>query len=355
MASRIAAIDAGAGAEPLMDAQYRGPASRVQCWERRSTVPNQEPILTPPALNPESVPYSVMRNVIAFALTSIILSVGEMKRREFVTMVGAAAAAWPLRSSAQQADRRRIGVLVASASDDVDIQERLAGFRQGFAKPGWLEDRIHIDVHFGASRADQYAVLARELLALRPEVILAHSTPIAVTLHRDNPAIPIVFVSVSDPVGSGLVASLAQPGGNATGVLQYEASITGKWLAMLKEISPRLTHATILANPRTTPFDFFLRAAEASGASLAIEVVASPVERETEIKRGIETCAQMTNCGLLLPPDSTTVLHRNLIIALANQHRVPAVYPFRIFAMSGGLMSYSTDQVDLFRTGCILR
>jgi putative ABC transport system substrate-binding protein len=206
-----------------------------------------------------------------------------MKRREFVTMVGAAAAAWPLKASAQQADRRRIGVLVASAPDDVDIQERLAGFRQGLEKRGWSEDRIHIDIRFGASRADQYAALGRELLALRPEVILAHSTPIAVMLHRENPAIPVVFVSVSDPVGSGLAASLAQPGGNATGVLQYEASITGKWLAMLKEISPRLTHATFLANPKTMPFDFFLRAAEASGASLAIEIVASRVERATEI------------------------------------------------------------------------
>ncbi len=132
-------------------------------------------------------------------------------------------------------------------------------------------------------------------------------------------------------------------------MLQYEAGIAGKWLGMLKEISPRLAHAAFLANPKTTPFEYFLRAAQASGRSLGMDVVPTPVESAADIKQAVETCARINNCGLLLPPDSTTMLHRDLIIALANQQRVPAVYPFRIFVTLGGLMSYSTDQVDVFR------
>src|SRR2546423_3914606 len=155
-----------------------------------------------------------------------------MRRREFIGLLGGAAVAWPVGSRAQQADRqRRIGVLVASPEDDADIQARLAGFWQGLEKLGWLGGRnLRIDARYAASRADQYPALTKELVALQPDVILAHSTPIAVTLQRESRTIPIVFVSVSDPVGSGLVASLARPDGNMTGVLQYEAGITGKWL-----------------------------------------------------------------------------------------------------------------------------
>jgi putative ABC transport system substrate-binding protein len=192
-------------------------------------------------------------------------------------------------------------------------------------------------------------MLAKELFAMQPDVILAHSTPVVVTLKRENRAIPIVFVSVSDPVGSGLVTSLARPGGNMTGVLQYEAGITGKWLAMLKEIAPNLTHAAFLGNPKTTNYDFFLGSAEAVAPSLAMEMVPSPVENAAEIERALETLARVPHVGVLLPPDSTTLLHRDLIVALANRYRLPAVYPFRVFVTAGGLMSYDTDQVDLFR------
>jgi ABC-type uncharacterized transport system substrate-binding protein len=273
-----------------------------------------------------------------------------VKRREFITLLGGAAVLWPLGAAAQQTERvRRIGVLASAAKDDADIQSRLTGFRQGLESRGWSDGRVQIDALFAGGRADQFVVLAKELLALQPDVILAHSTPVAVTLHRENSAIPVVFVSVSDPVGSGLVASLAMPGGNVTGVLQYEAGITGKWMAMLKEIAPRLTHAAFLANPKTTNFEFFLRSAQTVAPSLMIELVSSPVENAVEIERAIETCARMSNCGLLLPPDTTTLLHRELIITRANEHRVPAVYPFRVFVTSGGLMSYDTNQVALFR------
>jgi putative ABC transport system substrate-binding protein len=146
-----------------------------------------------------------------------------------------------------------------------------------------------------------------------------------------------------------LVASLARPGGNMTGVLQYEAGITGKWLAMLKEIAPRLARAAFLANPKTTAYDFFLRSTEAVAPSLAIDLVPSPVENAAEIENAIETFARVPNGGLLLPPDSTTMLNRSLIVSLAARHRLPAVYPFRVFVEAGGLMSYDTDQIDLFR------
>jgi putative ABC transport system substrate-binding protein len=272
-----------------------------------------------------------------------------MRRREFIALVSSAAA-WPLAAHAQQGERmRRIGVLVASAEDDADIQGRLAGFRQGLERRGWSNDRIRFETRFAAGRGDQFLVLAKELVALHPDVILAHSTPVAVTLQRESRAISVVFVSVSDPVGSGLVASLARPGGNMTGVLQYEAGITGKWLAMLKEIAPRLARAAFLANPKTTAYDFFLRSTEAVAPSLAIELVPTPVETAAEIENAIETFARVPNGGLLLPPDSTTLLNRNLIVSLATRHRLPAVYPFRVFVEAGGLMSYDTDQVDLFR------
>jgi putative ABC transport system substrate-binding protein len=275
-----------------------------------------------------------------------------MKRRDFITLLGGAAAAWPLAARAQKSDRmRRIGVLAASAEDDSDLQARLAAFRQGLEKRGWSEGRnLQIDYRFapGAS-ADRAQVLAKELIALHPDVILAHTTPIAAALQRESRTLPIVFVNVSDPIGSGFIASLARPAGNLTGLLQYEASITGKWLAMLKEISPTLVRAAFMANPKTTPYDYFLRAATALAPSLAVELVPSPVETAADIEAAIKSFARLPNGGLVLPPDSTTNVHRDLIIALAARHRLPAVYPLRIFVAVGGLISYTADQPDMFR------
>jgi putative ABC transport system substrate-binding protein len=273
-----------------------------------------------------------------------------MRRREFITLLGGAAA-WPLAVRAQQPERmRRIGVLVASAEDESDIQARLAGFRQGIEKLGWSQGRnVRIDTRFAAGRADQYQMLAKELIALQPDVILAQSPPITAALQRESRAIPIVFVSVSDPIGPGFVASLARPGGNITGMMQYEAGITGKWLAMLREIAPRLAHVALVGNPKTTAYDYFLRAAEAAAPSLAIELVPSRVETAADIERAIGAFARAPNGGLLLPPDGTLTSNRDLIIALAAHHRLPAVYPFRFFVAAGGLMSYGTDQVEILR------
>jgi putative ABC transport system substrate-binding protein len=272
-----------------------------------------------------------------------------MKRREFIGLLSGAAATWPLAARAQQAQRMpRIGVLAALAEADPDMQARLDGFRHGLRALGWVEGR-NIDYRYTDGREERFQPLAKELLALKPELIFAHATPAVAALQRESRTLPIVFVNVSDPIGSGFIASLARPGGNLTGVLHYEASITGKWLAMLKEISPTLVRAALVANPKTTPFPYFQRAALALAPSLAIELVASPVQDASDIERAIESFARVPNGGLVLPPDATTTAHRDLIVGLAARHRLPAVYSVRSWVEDGGLMSYGADQADMFR------
>ena len=274
-----------------------------------------------------------------------------MKRRDFITLLGGGAATWPLAARAQQADRvRRVGVLIGYAEDDPETKARLAAFRQMLEKRGWSEGRnIHIETRFAGSDSSKYKPLATELIATHPDVILSHTTPATAALQRENRVIPIVFVNVSDPIGSGFVATLARPGGNFTGVLQYEAGVVGKWLAMLKEIAPHLERVALVANPKTTPYDYFVRAAEAAATSLAIKLLPSPVATATDIEHAIESVAGAPNGALLLPPDGTTVLHRDLVVALAARHKLPAVYAFNFFVTAGGLMSYGTDQVNVFR------
>jgi putative ABC transport system substrate-binding protein len=274
-----------------------------------------------------------------------------MRRRKFLGLVGGAAS-WPAVALAQHPEpMRRIGVLVGLAENDPEMKERLAGFRQGLEKLGWLEGRnVRIDYRFAPAGA-QARLLARELIALRPDVILTQSTPATAAMQQETRTIPIVFASVADPIGSGFIASLSRPGGNLTGLLQYEEGITGKWLAMLKQIAPNLTRAALVANPRTAAFDYFLQSAKAVAPSLAIDLVPTPVDNAADIERAIKTFAREPNGGLVLPPDTSTVVHRNLIIALAAQHRLPAVYAIRVFVAAGGLMYYGTDFVDLSRQG----
>jgi putative ABC transport system substrate-binding protein len=276
-----------------------------------------------------------------------------MRRREFITLGSGAAIAWPLATRAQHAERmRRIGALAGLAEDDPEMKARLAGFRQGLEKRGWSEGRnVSIGTRFAPdSSADRLQVLARELIALQPDVILGHTTPIVAALQRETHTIPIVFSNIADPVGSGFVASLPRPGGNITGLMLFEASVTGKWLAMLKEIAPRLDHVALITNPKTAPFyNFYLRAAESLSPSLGIKLVPSLVENVADIQRTIEAFARTPNGGLLLPPDSTTNVHRDLIIALAAQYSLPTVSFLRVFVAAGGLMSYGVDYVDMNR------
>ena len=275
-----------------------------------------------------------------------------MKRREFITLLGGAAAAWPLAARGQQ-DRRvpRIGVLMVSEIDDPDANARLAGFLQGLERLGWSDrHNVHIDTRF-ALPGTQVQVLAKELIDLQPDVILAQATPGTVTLQRATNVIPIVFVSIADPIGSGFVSSLPRPGGNITGVMLFEASIATKWLSMLKEMVPRLTRAALVLNPKTAPYyQFYWRAVEAAASSVGVEVVFSPIENDAaEIERSIAFFARVSNGGLIIGPDTTNNLRRAQIIALAARYHLPAIYPNRLFVVDGGLMSYSTDRVDQFR------
>jgi putative tryptophan/tyrosine transport system substrate-binding protein len=272
-----------------------------------------------------------------------------MNRREFIGAFGGVAA-WPLAARAQRPDRlRHIAILTGLAEDNPETKVRLTAFRQGLEKLGWSEGRnLRIDIRYAPAGAQAQA-LAQELVALRPEVIFANSTPMATALQRETNSIPIVFVGVSDPVGSGFIKSLARPGGNLTGLLLYEEGIAGKWLAMLKEIAPGLARAALLANQKTTPYAYFLRAAEASASSLGLEVVPGHFENDADIESAIESFARVPNGGLVVPPDLTSVLHRDRIVASAARHRLPAVYALRVFVAAGGLMSYGTDRLDEFR------
>jgi putative ABC transport system substrate-binding protein len=279
-----------------------------------------------------------------------------MRRRDVITLLGGAAAAWPLAARAQHGERmRRVGVLVGLREDDPDTQARLMGLRVGLERLGWSEGR-NIRIHYRfAPPGTQTQALAKELVALQPDVLLSQASPATRALQEATRTIPIVFVGVADPIGSGFVASLANPGGNTTGFLLFEASITGKWLAMLKDIAPGLVRAALVINPKTAPYSkFYLNAAEAAASSLGIGLVFAPVENTSaDIERVFETFARAPNGGVVLPPDANSNFHSNLLIALAARHRLPAVYSDWLFVMAGGLMCYSTDRADQFRTAAL--
>jgi putative tryptophan/tyrosine transport system substrate-binding protein len=277
----------------------------------------------------------------------------DLRRRQIIALLGGVGVTWSFAVRAQLGERkRRIGMLWQFAADDPATGRSLSAFRQALEQLGWSEGRnVDIDYRFAGGSSDRYLPLAQELIALRPDVIVATGTPITATLHRETRAIPIIFTSVSDPIGAGFVASLARPGGNITGMLLYEAGIIGKWLAMLKEIAPRVTRAALVGNPKTTPFHYFQRAAEAAASSLAIELVPATIENsEADIERVIEWFAAMANGGLVVLPDTTTSIRRDLIVALAARNHLPAVYPYRSFVDSGGLLAYSIhDGLGLYR------
>jgi putative tryptophan/tyrosine transport system substrate-binding protein len=273
-----------------------------------------------------------------------------MRRREFITLLGGAAA-WPLAARAQQGARmRRIGILINLASDDAEGQARLAAFHQGLQQLGWTVGRnVQIDYRWGAGDADRIRKFAAELVALAPDVILSTGSPSAAALQQATRTVPIVFVTVVDPVGSGFVDSLARPGGNITGFTLYEYSISGKWLELLKEIAPGVTRAAVIRDPALTAGGGQLGVIQAVSPSVGVEVTPVNVRDAGEIERAVTAFARQPNGGLIVTASTLAGVHRDLLIALAARHRLPAVYPVPYMVTSGGLTSYGPDTVDQYR------
>ena len=270
-----------------------------------------------------------------------------MKRREFIKVMAGFAAAWPLAVRAQQPLMRRIGVL--TGFDDPDLK----AFQEELGKLGWSEGQnLHIDYRYSPAGRNAGA-LAKELIVLRPEVILAQSRPVVTALQKATDTIPIVFTFVTDPIGAGLIGSLPHPGGNITGFEVWEPEVAGKWLEMLKQIAPQTARTCLLGNPKTAPYyDYLLHAATAAAPSLGIEVIPSRIENDAgDIERAIKMIVSAPYGSIVVVPDSTTNNNRDLIIALAAQNRLPAVYPYRFFIDAGGLMSYGIVNADQYRQG----
>jgi putative ABC transport system substrate-binding protein len=274
-----------------------------------------------------------------------------MKRREFIALIGGATAALPLKVRAQQLGRvQQISVLMGPAESDPEAQSEVVAFRQGLQKLGWTGRNVRIAYRWGAGDANRMRTLARELVALQPDVIFAVTTPAVAALLGETRTIPIVFTRVADPVGSGFVSNLAKPNGNVTGFINFEPSLAGKWLQLLKDIAPSVARVTLMFNPATTPGggSDFVRFAEAAASSMGIEVKAARVQDVTEIERAIVAVAGEVNGGLINLPDVFLVVHRELTVELSARHRVPTIYQYRYFASSGGLMSYGPDVIDQY-------
>jgi putative ABC transport system substrate-binding protein len=275
-----------------------------------------------------------------------------MKRREFITLLGGAAVAWPLAARGQQSERmRRIGMLTGLPESDPEARTTVALFRQGMDALGWAEGRnVRIDYRYAAGDTQRIEAFAKELVELRPDLIVARSSPVVAVLLKQTRTIPIVFLQVVDPVRQGFVASLSRPEGNVTGFTPLEAPMGSKWLEILKEAAPRVEKVAVVFNPDVAPFagDFF-RAMETAAPSFAVQTIAAPIQDATEIERTINAFAREQNGGLLVIPDAFTAAHRNLIIAAAARHYLPAVYGVHYFASSGGLISYGGDTADVIR------
>jgi putative ABC transport system substrate-binding protein len=276
----------------------------------------------------------------------------QLGRREFIALFGGVAA-WPLTARAQQPERmRRIGVLIGYAERDRQGKAYVAAFRDELQRLGWAEGRnIRVDTRWAApGDAESRQRLAKELVALQPDLILSHGTPVTATLLKQTHTIPIVFAAVSDPVGSGFVASFPRPGGNVTGFVNMEPTMAGKWMELLREMAPRIARVALLFNPATAPYaEYWLNPFKTAGASFGVQAIAAPVHGTSELKTVVVAQAREPNSGLIVMPDTFTTAHRAEITALAARYRLPAVYPFRFFAEFGGLLSYGTNLVYDFR------
>ena len=273
----------------------------------------------------------------------------QLKRREFLTLTGGAAIAWPLAARAQQPERmRRIGVLMNLAADDAEGKARIAAFLQGLQQLGWTDGgNVRIDYRWAAGDASSFQRYAEELLALAPDVVLTSATPSVQALQQATRTVPIVFANVGDPVGLGVVASLARPGGNATGFTPWEFGFGAKWLELLKGIAPRVMRVAVLRDLTIGPA--FLSAIQAVAPSFNVELSVVGVRDASEIERSITAFARSSNGGMIVTASTSALVHRNLITMLAARHGLPAVYAFRYMVTAGGLISYGPDPIDSFR------
>jgi putative ABC transport system substrate-binding protein len=273
-----------------------------------------------------------------------------MRRREFITLLGGTAA-WPLAVRAQQRERmRRIGVLMSFGANDPEAQSRAAAFENGLRQLGWVRGHnLGIEYRW-ADNPDVLRTYATELVGMAPDLILVNSTPAIAALQEQRQAVPIVFTQVTDPVGEGLVLNLAHPGGHVTGFTSFEFSIGTKWLEMLKEVAPRVMRVALIFNPETAPFaELFWRPVEAAAPSFAIVAISAGAPTFADLESMVDKFAREPNGSLMVLPDVSTLNYREALIGLAARHRLPTVYPFRIFAANGGLLSYGTDVNDVFR------
>ena len=273
-----------------------------------------------------------------------------MRRREFITLLGGAAT-WPLAVHAQQPERmRRIGVLMGYPEGDPQAQANVTALRQGLHDLGWLEgSNVQIDYRWAGGDPDKARTFAKELIGMTPDVMVPSTNQVTRILQQETRTIPIVFAFVGDPVGSGFVASLARPGRNLTGFANFENSIGGKWLELLKEIAPRAGRAGFIFNPDAAPNVGFFHAAQAAAAPLAIKLTGLPVRDAIDIEEGVSAFATEPDCGLVVAPHAVTLGNRKLIIELAARHRLTSIYSDRYFAESGGLLSFGNNTAGLFR------
>jgi ABC-type uncharacterized transport system substrate-binding protein len=272
-------------------------------------------------------------------------------RREFITLLGGAAAAWPLAAFAQQAERvRGVAVLMPLAADDPQSLRRLTAFVQGLQQLGWTDGRnVRIDVRWAAGDPDRFRRYTAELVALAPDVILAAAVSSMMPLQQATRSVPLVFVQVTDPVGAGFVASLARPGGNATGFTLFEFGVSAKWLELLKQMAPRLTRVAVLRDPSSSTGIGQFAAMQGVAPALGVELSPIGVSDPGEIERTMAEFARRSNGGLILVPTAQTLIHRELIITLAARHRLPTIYPYRYFVTAGGLMCYGPDEIEQYR------
>ncbi len=274
-----------------------------------------------------------------------------MKRRDFIKLAGAAAA-WPIAAHAQHPEKtRRVGVLSSLAETDTEAQAWDAAFRKQLVKLGWIDGRsVHIDYRWGAGSVDRMRLFARELVQLNPDALVTISTPATAALQAETRTIPIVFAWVSDPVGSGFVSSLAHPGANITGFLNIETSVIGKWLSLMREIAPQVSRIGFLYNPQTAPYArYYLDTFRAASPTLAIEAIDAPVRSAEELKSFVTKLGGQAGAGLFVMSDTSMLVYRKTIYSLAERYRLPTIYPYRVFAAEGGLMSYGVDVADLLR------